>query len=205
MSPRSSEQYEEIRETKRKHILNTACKLFANHGYYDTSISMITKQAGISKGLIYNYFEGKEQLLKSLVFEGLNEFHKNFDIDHDGILSNKEFEIYIDNYFRLLDKNREFWRLYFAIIIQPPVLRLVEKEMMEFGAPMVTILFNYFKDNNYEDPQAEMEFFIAILSGVAIKYLNAPEYFHLEKLKKKIVSLYPNNKKGSTTNLTGEK
>ena len=194
MSPRTTEQYEEIRETKRKHILNTACKLFANHGYYDTSISMITKQAGISKGLIYNYFESKEQLLKSLVFEGLNEFHKNFDIDHDGILSNKEFEIYIDNYFRLLDKNREFWRLYFAIIIQPPVLRIVEKEMMEFGAPMVAILFNYFRDNNYEDPQAEMEFFSAVLSGIAIKYLNAPEYFHLDKLKRKILSLYPNNK-----------
>ena len=194
MSPRTTEQYEEIRETKRKHILNTACKLFANHGYYDTSISMITKQAGISKGLIYNYFESKEQLLKSLVFEGLNEFHKNFDIDHDGILSNKEFEIYIDNYFRLLDKNREFWRLYFAIIIQPPVLKIVEKEMMEFGAPMVAILFNYFRDNNYEDPQAEMEFFSAVLSGIAIKYLNAPEYFHLDKLKRKILSLYPNNK-----------
>ena len=194
MSPRTTEQYEKIRETKRKHILNTACKLFANHGFYDTSISMITKQAGISKGLIYNYFESKEQLLKSLVFEGLNEFHKNFDIDHDGILSNKEFEIYIDNYFRLLDKNREFWRLYFAIIIQPPVLRIVEKEMMEFGAPMVAILFNYFRDNNYEDPQAEMEFFSAVLSGIAIKYLNAPEYFHLDKLKKKILSLYPNNK-----------
>ena len=195
MSPRTTEQYEEIREAKRKHILNTACKLFANHGYYDTSISMITKQAGISKGLIYNYFESKEQLLKSLVFEGLNEFHKSFDTNHDGILSNKEFEIYIDNYFRLLDKNREFWRLYFAIIIQPPVLRIVEKEMMEFGAPMVTILFNYFRDNNYEDPQAEMEFFSAVLSGIAIKYLNAPEYFHLDKLKKKILSLYTNNKK----------
>ena len=194
MSPRTTKQYEEIRETKRKHILNTACKLFANHGYYDTSISMITKQAGISKGLIYNYFKSKEQLLKSLVFEGLNEFHKNFDIDHDGILSNKEFEIYIDNYFRLLDKNREFWRLYFAIIIQPPVLKIVEKEMMEFGAPMVAILFNYFRDNNYEDPQAEMEFFSAVLSGIAIKYLNAPEYFHLDKLKRKILSLYPNNK-----------
>ncbi len=195
MSPRTTEQYEEIREAKRKHILATACKLFANHGFYDTSISMITKQAGISKGLIYNYFESKEQLLKSLVFEGLNEFHKNFDIDHDGILSNKEFGIYIDNYFRLLDKNREFWKLYFAIIIQPPVLRLVEKEMMDFSAPRAAILFNYFKDNNYEDPQAEMEFFSAILSGVAIKYLNAPEYFHLDKLKKKILSLYPNNKK----------
>lgn len=194
MSPRTTEQYEEIRETKRKHILNTACKLFANHGYYDTSISMITIQAGISKGLIYNYFESKEQLLKSLVFEGLNEFHKNFDINQDGILSNKEFEIYIDNYFRLLDKNREFWKLYFAIIIQPPVLKIVEKEMMEFGAPMVAILFNYFRDNNYEDPQAEMEFFSAVLSGIAIKYLNAPEYFHLDKLKKKILSLYPNNK-----------
>lgn len=195
MSPRTREQYVEIKESKRRLILDTACTLFAHHGFYDTSISMITKAAGISKGSIYNYFESKEQLLKSLVLDGLNQFDKHFDANHDGVLTHSEFESYIDEYFNLLDDNREFWKLYFAIVIQPPVLKILEKEMQEIGAPMAKILYNYFKSNDYSDPMAEMEFFSAALSGVAIKYLNAPEFFHLDKLKKKIFSLYPNNKK----------
>jgi len=66
----------------------------------------------------------------------------------------------------------------------------VKKEMMDYGSPMTEIMFNYFRDNGYEDPQTELEFLSAVLSGTAIKYLNAPEYFHLDKLKKKIVHLY---------------
>ncbi|HRW21852.1 MAG TPA: helix-turn-helix domain-containing protein, partial [Bacteroidales bacterium] len=63
MSPRTPEQFEEIRLSKHKLILDTAMKLFASSGYHNTSISKIAKEAGISKGLIYNYFDSKEDLL----------------------------------------------------------------------------------------------------------------------------------------------
>ncbi len=190
MAPKTSEQNLEIREFKRKLIMESACDLFANHGFFDTSISMIAKKAGISKGLIYNYFDSKEQLLRALVLEGLETFYRNFDQNHDGILTQKEFEFYITQYFSLLQKNPKFWKLYFAIVIQPPVLELLDEDLKKFGAPMVQIMFNYFKEKGYDDPETELTFFSALLSGLAIKYLNAPVFFDLDKLKKKIFSIY---------------
>jgi len=54
MTPRTEQQYEEIRKSKKKLILDTALELFATEGYYPTSISKIAERARISKGLIYN-------------------------------------------------------------------------------------------------------------------------------------------------------
>ncbi|HET6559885.1 MAG TPA: TetR/AcrR family transcriptional regulator, partial [Prolixibacteraceae bacterium] len=65
--PRTTVQFEAIREEKRKLILETALELFAENGYHGTSISHITKKAGISKGLLYNYFVSKEDVLKNII------------------------------------------------------------------------------------------------------------------------------------------
>ncbi|MDP8201709.1 MAG: helix-turn-helix domain-containing protein [Candidatus Tenebribacter burtonii] len=55
MAPRTEEQFEKVREKSRKLIVNTAMELFAYYGYHNTTIEKISKKAGISKSLIYNY------------------------------------------------------------------------------------------------------------------------------------------------------
>ena len=60
MSPRTPQQFEEIREEKMTLIMDIALEHFANEGYHTTTINHIARHAGISKGLMYNYFESKE-------------------------------------------------------------------------------------------------------------------------------------------------
>ncbi len=48
--------------SKKQKILNESLTLFATHGYAHVSISMIAKQAGVTKSLIFHHFESKEQL-----------------------------------------------------------------------------------------------------------------------------------------------
>ena len=67
MSPRSAKQFKEIRKEKKDHIMEVALELFAENGFHATSISQIAKKAGISKGLTYNYFESKKELLDELI------------------------------------------------------------------------------------------------------------------------------------------
>ena len=67
MSPKTHEQLALIREDRKKLILDVSLQLFAEKGYENTSIAQITKEAGISKGLFYNYFESKDQLMQELV------------------------------------------------------------------------------------------------------------------------------------------
>lgn len=49
-------------DNKRQSIIDTACRLFRNHGFDKTSVSEITAQVGGSKATIYNYFSSKEEL-----------------------------------------------------------------------------------------------------------------------------------------------
>ena len=50
-------------EERRAGILDAAVKLFAEHGYYVTTIQQIAKASGVSIGLIYQYFGDKDDIL----------------------------------------------------------------------------------------------------------------------------------------------
>ena len=76
MSPRTISKNEEIRQESMKKIMDAAFSLIAKHGYESTSIAQIAKKAGVSKGLMYNYFDSKEDLLEKLVTGAMNEGDK---------------------------------------------------------------------------------------------------------------------------------
>jgi len=50
-------------EERRGQILRAAVKLFSDKGYYTTTISQIAREAGVSTGLIYQYFGDKDDVL----------------------------------------------------------------------------------------------------------------------------------------------
>ena len=68
-----------MRETRREQIMKAALELFAQEGYTNCSISRLASHAGISKGLMYNYFESKEALLIAIIEEGMSDFINYFD------------------------------------------------------------------------------------------------------------------------------
>jgi AcrR family transcriptional regulator len=46
----------------RAHLVDVATRLFAAHGYEDTSIEAVLAEAGVSRGSLYHHFRGKEAL-----------------------------------------------------------------------------------------------------------------------------------------------
>lgn len=60
----------EQKEERRKAILMTALTLFVERGYYETKIADIAAAVPMSTGLMFHYFESKEELLLELVRMG---------------------------------------------------------------------------------------------------------------------------------------
>ncbi len=56
-----------VEEMMRESIKDAAIKVIQQHGWKGTTMAKIAKAAGVSKGTLYNYFEGK---LDMLVFVG---------------------------------------------------------------------------------------------------------------------------------------
>jgi TetR/AcrR family fatty acid metabolism transcriptional regulator len=61
-------RHEEVAADKRKLILRAAVEVFAERGFHKTRVSDIAKKAGVAYGLIYHYFQSKDEVLNS-VFE----------------------------------------------------------------------------------------------------------------------------------------
>ncbi len=60
--------------SKREQILDGAWRIFKQKGFDAASMNDITKEAGVSKGTIYVYFENKEDLFAALIDRHRNEF-----------------------------------------------------------------------------------------------------------------------------------
>ncbi|ABD08337.1 transcriptional regulator, TetR family [Rhodopseudomonas palustris HaA2] len=58
-------------DQKRRGILSRSAKLFAEHGYTGTSITMIAEACGVSKALMYHYYRSKDAVLFDLLADHL--------------------------------------------------------------------------------------------------------------------------------------
>ena len=59
-------------DAKRTAILQKAATHFADHGYDRSSVNQVAKACGISKALIYHYYDSKEQLLYDILHSHLS-------------------------------------------------------------------------------------------------------------------------------------
>ncbi|MBN2039155.1 MAG: TetR/AcrR family transcriptional regulator [Spirochaetes bacterium] len=191
MSPRTPQQFQEIREEKITLIMDVALECFASEGFYRTSISQIAKRAGISKGLLYNYFESKEALLKAIIDKSIIEIYRYLDINKDGYLSEDEFDFFIRKMHTLFKNKRSFWMLLIQLLVQNDVR---EQFLTSFPKSDPSSLPDYGSGNNYYpslilkmfrdyfyskkekrvelyDPDGELEMFYITLVGYAMKII----------------------------------
>lgn len=64
------------KEARKRDILDMAATLFASRGYHEVKVDEIAEGVGLSKGTIYLYFENKEKLFFSILFERLKELNQ---------------------------------------------------------------------------------------------------------------------------------
>ena len=170
--------------------METALALFAKHGFHHVSISQIASSAGISKGLMYNYFSGKKDLLEKIISDSFKHFTENFDPNHDGVLEKHELLQFIDNAFDMIHDNFDFWKLFYTMLLRPSVFEIVIQKYEEMLEPLYKMLMTYFEKSGYEKPHREAVFFAAVMDGLAINYIIDPGHFPLEDIKEKVKSLY---------------
>jgi AcrR family transcriptional regulator len=63
-------------EERRAQILKAATKLFSEQGYYRTTIQAVAKEAGVSTGLIYQYFHDKDDVLFLTLLNVLDAYER---------------------------------------------------------------------------------------------------------------------------------
>lgn len=188
--PRTREQNEEIRKNTRKLILDSSLKLFANKGFHGTSISDIAKAAGISKGLAYNYFESKEKILEAIFEDALNTgnvLQEKLDELDD---PHKKIALIINSMFDYIRYEGEYWRLYFAMSLQPEIFAASQPVNIKFAQFYLEIIAQLFKEIGIKEPMSEARLFFAGLDGLGLQYFFYGKKFPFEKMKKYYLEKY---------------
>jgi AcrR family transcriptional regulator len=67
----SAPRWARRKQARPAELLAAALELFVERGYAATRLEDVANRAGVSKGTVYLYFPGKEELFKAVVREGL--------------------------------------------------------------------------------------------------------------------------------------
>ncbi|MFT4525622.1 MAG: AcrR family transcriptional regulator [Bacteroidia bacterium] len=190
MAPRSEAQYAEIREERKHQILEAALHVFAQDSYHGASMAAVAKRAEVSKGLIYNYFKSKEEILISLVVDVFDEVMEHLDLNLNEPLTKASFIQVIEKSVDEVVKNPQRWKLYMSLSFQPDVTPILMEQMMPKIQPFMIAVNNYFVSKGHEDPMTMMRYYSAVLDGVQMHILMDPENFPVEKVKQMMIKQF---------------
>lgn len=68
----------DTQRARREHILDAAHRCFARRGFHATTMQDICREAGVSPGAVYVYFNSKEALIEGLCERDRTEFAERF-------------------------------------------------------------------------------------------------------------------------------
>ncbi|MBE5107561.1 TetR/AcrR family transcriptional regulator [Bacillus thuringiensis] len=138
MSPLNRQRLEQIRDERREEIKKGALKVFARRGYTGTKMSLIAKEASISEGLIYRYFNSKKELFVTLIQELMEEARR--ELEHVQHLPGTPFEQLKNLTENMLDENSKY------------AFMLIERARKDDDVPeKVTQIFEHLPKNGLTD------------------------------------------------------
>lgn len=189
MSPRTAEQNEEIRQQTRKQIVDAAFELFANEGYSKTSIAAVAEKAGISKGLIYHYFDSKEAILEA-IFDQLVALGDEMMAFPEEFGPAEKIKQTLEQTFEFIEKETGMGRLMVSLALQSDVFDSLKPKLEKVQERQIMMFKEIMWDLGHTEPELEAYQLGALLDGILMGYIAMGDDYPLQELKAKILEEY---------------
>ena len=162
---------------KRELIIETAQKRFGLYGIEKTSMREIANDLNMTKGSLYYYFSGKENLYNAVIKKEQNEFLVKLNEDEKNATNNTDYlKIYAVkrlSYFRTL-LNLSRIKQEFLADIRP----LIDQSLKDFREKEKNMIIQVFERGNsngefkISDPAGTALLFLDLLRGLRNSVLN---------------------------------
>ncbi len=190
MKSKHQNKFEAKRAASTQRIVDAALELFAIQGYHTTSIENIAKKAGVAKGLIYNYFKSKDELLDAVIFHDTSEF--------EGILSHLEKELapveriraLMEHTFEMIETRPEYWKFYWSMILHPKLPEPTKEKMEAFLTEYITLVTKLLKDAGIPNPKDEAYILLPSLDAMSMMYSFSKKSYPIKRIKKRLLDRY---------------
>jgi len=171
----------------KQKIFDSALNLFESQGYFATTVEQITEAAGVSKGLVYNYFSSKEALLVGLIQDATARMTAVAKPLSRDIPASEALAAFVDEYFGFLAKERQFLKLQLSLLLAPELSETLAKSQRERSELLLSTARGWFQRAGVAQPKNKARVFLAMLDGVALHYLHIYEPYPLASLKPMVI------------------
>ncbi|MFM2642984.1 helix-turn-helix domain-containing protein [Vibrio chagasii] len=176
---------------KRQNIIEVANRLFSEHGFEKTPISLICKEAEVSKGLVFHYFKNKNDLLRE-VFVHITSIIEEADKQGEDVSSNDiQMESLIHSIFEGMTKpeHRRMYQFNFSVMVHPTTRAIVVDLIEDRYHGLQVSTEEVFCTLGHENPTIITKMFIAEIDGIAMNYL-LNEDFPINEIKQEFINKY---------------
>ena len=190
MSPRTAVQFEELRSKSREKIILASMKQFAQKTYHNTTIADISKAAGISKGLIYNYFETKEDILKGIIEYMFQIGDKIMEESLSHTDPKDELRSMIDQLFQFLKQQGEISRMLIPLALELGSFNYINKVMERKMESYLGKLIEIMEHMGFEDPEMEAWSLGVLFDGISLDYNVLGKKFPAKRMQQYLYKRY---------------
>jgi TetR/AcrR family fatty acid metabolism transcriptional regulator len=183
-------------QTHRKEILSAAEGVFAEKGFFSSTMSEIAERAEFGTGTLYKYFKSKDDLYFTLIDEktdAINDLAKA-ELTREGSCVERIRKV-LDLQFEFVEKNRDFFRIYtsersrFEWTMKDELGKGIHDKMVAYIKILTQVMKEGMKEGEFKpmDPTDLAHALVGIVNSFIFEWLISPKPYSL--VSKKDVAL----------------
>jgi len=185
--PRSVKQNEQMRTTTQTALLNSAMTLFAQNGYTSTTTRSIAKEAGISTGLMYHYFDNKESLLRAVFDNCMAILSEAINSAYEQSAPEERLANLLRAMFEMLAREEAFWSLFYMLRSQPAIMRVLGDDFRKWTEQLRSLFEVELQQLGRADSEMDALMLYSFIEGTIQQFLLNPTTYPLDRMVERIV------------------
>ena len=166
-------------QDSRDEILKAAMQLFANHGFHETSMSEVAREARVSKALIFWHFKTKEELFVAVLNRLLEPYFIDFAEEAAVMNERAQIEKLVESYLLFVREHANSVRFFLAQMLHDQRLSesLNDQVLKLYGGyrAMIVELIARAQQKGIctrrSAPESTAAFLLSALNGLLVEYL----------------------------------
>lgn len=175
----------------RQRLTNAAARLFAQHGYRDTSVQAIGEAAGVSRGSVFWHFGSKQGLLAEVVEQAFGQWERaDLVADVGEAVGLEAIRRAVESHRRFLSEHGRVIRLFYVLMFEAlgpkpelaPTFAHVHAGLRNLGARWISRGIAAGEIRADLQPEAAASVIIGALGGVVYQWLLDPQGVKLDPI-----------------------
>lgn len=150
----------------------------------------IAEAAEVSVGLAYNYFDGKEDLLRTIVQAGIGQVQSTFEALDGPAPPRRRLGAFVRTSLDTVRTHRELWQVLYRLRQQPDAMTDVQQQVDAVMETIFVRLTALMGELDSESPEADARLLFAAIDGAAQHYVHDPTIYPLAAVAERLVERF---------------